>query len=90
MVSKIPGVKKPAAVNGTAAEEKINGASAADSDDPIGQSLDARDKKLGGLNENVTDIEAKKKNIPVYRAPKLPTISKGATLLEFVKDDSKD
>ena len=36
--------------------------------DPIGQSIAAREKQAGGLQFKITDSDAKKNNIPVYRA----------------------
>ena len=51
--------------------------------DPIGQSLEAREQKLGGLANQVTDAEAKKKGIQLYRAAKLPTL-KGPLEVDFI------
>ena len=53
--------------------------------------MEARDQKLGGLANQVTDAEAKKKGISVYRAAKHPTL-KGGIEVDFVskKEASKD
>ena len=88
MQSKIPGARAPKpAINGTAGDLSIDGGSSAACDDPIGESIAAREKQLGGISNNVTDAEAKKKNIPVYRAQKHSAMVKGPTLMEFIESD---
>ena len=54
--------------------------------DPIGLTMQYRDT-LGGLNNQITDIEAQKKKMKVFRAPKL--LSKGANLIDFVGENDK-
>ena len=85
-MSRIPGVsglKKPTSTqNGTAtpsttAPAASTGPSTSSAEDPIGQVVDARNQ-AGGLGNLLTDAEAKKKNIPVYRAVKHSTMIKGS------------
>jgi len=101
-MSKIPGIsgiKKPTpAVNGThvpaaekspapAQEEKKAGPSASEVEDPIGECVDAREK-AGGLGNQMTEADAKKKNIPVYRAIKHSTMVKGGVQVDFTESAS--
>ena len=76
-MSKIPGLKKPTAVGTITTPAKEEVTESPKEGDPIGDSLEARDKKLGGLANQVTDVEAKKKSIPIYRAAKHPTMKGG-------------
>lgn len=90
-MSKIPGLKKPTAVGTIAAPAKEEVTESPKEGDPIGDSLEARDKKLGGLANQVTDVEAKKKSISVYRAAKHPTMKGGVEVdLLGKKESSKD
>ena len=91
-MSKIPGIsgiKKPTpAVNGTSAqEEKKAGPSASEVEDPIGECVDAREK-AGGLGNQMTEADAKKKNVPVYRAIKHSTMVKGGVQVDFTESAS--
>ena len=90
-MSKIPGLKKPTAVGAIATPAKEEATVSPKDGDPIGQSLEARDQKLGGLANQVTDAEAKKKGISVYRAAKHPTL-KGGVEIDFAgkKENSKE
>ena len=49
--------------------------------DPIGLSI-AHRESLGSLQTQITDLEAQKKKIQVFRAPKLPTL-KGNANVDF-------
>ena len=61
-------------------------AEAAPENDPIGLTVQYRDA-LGGPNNQITDIEAQKKKMKVFRAPKL--LSKGTNFIDFVGENDK-
>ena len=81
------GIKRPTPVSQS--QDSLNNLKAAEStaaeNDPIEIALQQREA-LGGLGNQVTDIEAQKKKMKVFRAPKLPTL-KGPTLADYVSDD---
>jgi hypothetical protein len=47
-------------------------------DDPIAQAMSCRVKQIGGLDGKATEVDAKKSNYPVSKAPKLPAIKSAA------------
>ena len=62
-MSKTFGQKKASIIGSVTKASKEEVSANIKEGDPIGQSLEARDKKLGGLANQVTDAEAKKKGI---------------------------
>lgn len=85
------GLKRPTPVGQS--QEGLAGLKAAETasapvtdDDPIGLTMENR-MTLGGLNSQITDMEAQKKKMKVFRAPKIAT--KGGIFVDFVGGESK-
>lgn len=86
------GLKRPTPVgpaNASASPAPKNGAKSssepAPENDPIAVTIQQREA-LGGLNNQITDLEAQKKKFKVYRAPRLAF--KGTNFSDFVGETS--